>query len=126
MTEDPIQELESPSLATRSEFQATGATVSLVGDADMDAIQPLGAYLSRLHSAAMERKCPSIAIDMHELRFINSSCLKQFVIWVTKVQDLGAGNRYTIVFKPNPERPTQRWSLTALKALAEDVVIIDA
>jgi hypothetical protein len=125
MIEATIREVDGR-FATRSRIAPQGATVALSGEADMDAIQPLGAFLGRLHEAALAAACRRVEIQMQELRFMNSSCLREFVVWISKVQQLGPDRRYTITFVTNPERPSQGWSVAALKCLAEDIVRIGA
>ena len=64
-------------------------------------------------------------IDFERLEFMNSSCFKNFVAWINRVQEMEARSRYQIRFVSNPGLHWQKRSLSALQCFAVDLVQID-
>ena len=62
---------------------------------------------------------------MRSLAFMNSSCLKSLVVWVTQIQDLPADQRYHITVVSSPTLYWQKRSLFAISSLASDIVTIE-
>jgi hypothetical protein len=97
--------------------------VKFSGNADAEAISPLDRFLKLLHKNLTDEGCKSVAVDLGELYFMNSSCLKAFVSWIYKVNT--SGRPYVIRLQMNPRQPWQRRSLEPLKRLAPSVVFLD-
>ena len=64
-----------------------------------------------------------VVIEMTDLDFINSSCLKAMVAWVYKVDT--EGRPYKIRLLRDAGLHWQRTSLATLQRLAPDVVVIE-
>jgi hypothetical protein len=62
-------------------------------------------------------------VDLCDLYFMNSSCLKAFVSLIYKVNT--TGRPYQIHLQMNPRQPWQRRSLEPLKRLAPAVVFLE-
>ena len=99
-------------------------TVRLTGNADMAVIASLGIFLHSLQAAALKAKVSEVQIELHELYFMNSSCLRHFVTWLSAVNDLPPKQQYRFVFFSNPNLRWQARSLEALKHFAEGLVVI--
>jgi len=97
----------------------------LLGNADMRAKDALEATLGKLHDEAMRLTVPEVVVDLHELEFMNSSCFKSFVAWISKVQELETEKKYMIRLLSKPELLWQRRSLHALRCFAVDLVTIE-
>lgn len=65
-------------------------------------------------------------MDVRQLEFMNSSCLKSLVWWITAVQKQSGERKYRIVFVSSPSVFWQRRSLNPLACLASDFVTIQA
>jgi hypothetical protein len=98
-------------------------TVKFSGNGDGEAIAPLDRFLKLLHKNLTDDKSTSVRVDLGDLYFMNSSCLKAFVSWIYKVNT--TGRPYQIHLQMNPRQPWQRRSLEPLKRLAPAVVSLD-
>jgi len=99
------------------------ATVS--GDADLSSRVALDKFLASLHEQTRERDLRKVVVDVRELAFLNSSCLKSLVSWIIKVKDLPPEQRYQITFLSCEELNWQKRSLFAILSLAPDLVTIE-
>jgi hypothetical protein len=99
------------------------AAVKMSGNGDAEAVSLLDRFLKLLHKNLTDEGCTSVAVDLGELYFMNSSCLKAFVSWIYKVNT--TGRPYQIRLQMNPRQPWQRRSLEPLKRLAPAVVFLD-
>lgn len=97
----------------------------LGGTADLRVTDSVEAILNRVHQKALELKISEVRVDLRELEFMNSSCFKSFVSWISEVSDLTTG-QYRIRFLSNPSILWQRRSLHALSCFASDLVTIEA
>jgi hypothetical protein len=98
-------------------------TVKFSGNGDAEAIAPLDRFLKLLHKNLTDDKSTNVTVDLGDLYFMNSSCLKAFVSWIYKVNT--TGRPYQIHLQMNPRQPWQRRSLEPLKRLAPAVVFLD-
>lgn len=101
-------------------------TLVLTGCADMRAKDALDAFLARVHAEAQRLKVQSVVVDFQKLEFMNSSCFKGFITWITGVQELGPARHYNIRFLSKPEVLWQKRSLHAMRCFASDLVTIAA
>lgn len=105
--------------------QDAALVAKLCGTADLRVTDSVEAILNRVHQKALELAIPEVQVDLRELEFMNSSCFKSFVSWISEVSDLTAG-QYRIRFLSNPSILWQRRSLHALSCFAADLVTIEA
>jgi hypothetical protein len=101
-----------------------GVTLALVGTADTRSMAALDALLRKLHEQARQSGVRSVVVDLRALEFMNSSCFKAFVTWVSSVQELDAASQYKIDFLSDVRRHWQRRSLGALACFAVDLITI--
>lgn len=110
--------------------QATAAErrimVSLVGTADLTVKTQLDQFLRQVHSEAQRCLAEEVTVDVRQLEFMNSSCLKSFVWWISTVQEQAGEGKYRIVFVSSPSVYWQRRSLNALACLANEIISIQA
>ena len=90
----------------------------LRGNADHVAVPALESLLARIHVEAQRLAIEEVIIDLRELEFMNSSCFKSFVTWVSDVQELEPPRQYKIVFLSNLQLHWQKRSLHALRCFA--------
>jgi hypothetical protein len=99
--------------------------VRFSGNADMNAVRTLSSCLKRLHEEAVRLTVREVRCDFSGLYFMNSSCFKSFVSWISSVEGLEPQARYTIRLRSNRQLHWQKRSLEALRCLAEDIVFIE-
>jgi anti-anti-sigma factor len=99
-------------------------TITLTGNADLNVRAELERFMVAVHEEALRTGAQEVVVDLRELEFMNSSCLKSFVWWISSVQALGSGHQYRITFVSSPAMYWQRRSLTALAGLATEIVSV--
>jgi hypothetical protein len=99
--------------------------LSLTGDANMGAVDPLGRALTEIHAEAVRDSATEVIVDLRQLEFMNSACFKKIVTWITRVEEVEADSRYRIRFLSNPKIHWQRRSLHALQMFAIELVSVD-
>lgn len=97
----------------------------LAGDANMNAVEGLGKFLTEVHAVAILRRASEVVVDLRQLEFMNSACFKKVVTWITRVEEVEADSRYRIRFRSNPKIHWQRRSLHALQMFAIELVSVD-
>lgn len=94
------------------------------GNADYAAYDGLEMLLTRIHAEAKRAPIREVVIDLRQLEFMNSSCFKSFVSWISDIQDLPAENQYKIRFRSNPKLHWQKRSLHSLRCFAVDLITV--
>ena len=100
--------------------------INLAGTADITVKSHLDTFLRDVHSEAQRCEAEEVTVDMRQLEFMNSSCLKCFVWWISTVQEQPGEGKYRIVFVSSPAVYWQRRSLNALACLANEIISIQA
>jgi hypothetical protein len=98
--------------------------IKLVGNADLNVKTQLDRFIAAVHEEVSRISAEEVVVDLRRLEFMNSSCLKSFVWWISTVQDLGPGTHYRITFLSSPSMYWQRRSLNALACLATELVSV--
>jgi hypothetical protein len=117
---------------TETDFAASASSserrilVSLTGTADLTVKSQLDRFLREVHAQAQRCLAEVVTVDVRQLEFMNSSCLKCFVWWISTVQEQAGEAKYRIVFITSPSVYWQRRSLNALACLADDIITIQA
>ena len=119
----PVQ--QAAELRARLTREDSTLVAKLSGTADLRVTDSVEAILTRVHQTALELSIAEVRIDFRDLEFMNSSCFKSFVSWISEVSDLTAG-QYRIRFLSNPSILWQRRSLHALSCFAAELVTIEA
>jgi hypothetical protein len=96
----------------------------VAGTADLGTKKVLDDYLADLHKMATSNRVAKVVMDVRDLSFMNSSCLKGFVTWICLVQAAPLESRYRIALRSSPQIHWQRRSLLALSCLAADLVTV--
>jgi hypothetical protein len=97
--------------------------VRLSGNGDGEVVAPLDRTLKQLHDELVDASVRSVIVDLGELYFMNSSCLKAFVSWIYKVRT--SGKPYQIRIQYNQNQRWQQRGLEPLQRLAPAVVFLD-
>jgi anti-anti-sigma factor len=99
--------------------------LTMTGNADMHAIEPLTAMLEKLHVEALRLTIKQVVIDIKQLEFMNSSCVKAFVALIASLQETPQPAQYRLRFQSNPELRWQRRSLHSLQCFATDLITVE-
>jgi hypothetical protein len=100
-------------------------TLRFAGTADAQVTMELNGLLTRVHGEALGSHATSVAVDFRELEFMNSSCFKCFVTWISRVRALQADLQYRIHILSDVTKHWQRRSLAALSCFAIELVKIE-
>jgi hypothetical protein len=108
--------------------EARGAQVRLrlEGTADVRAVEPLAKLMPILHDEVVRIGGREVIVDFLAVEFMNSSCFKSFVTWISQLQALGPDQQYKVKLLSNPEVHWQRRSLRALSCFAADLVSVES
>src|SRR5690242_17238949 len=96
--------------------------VTLRGDANGDALEPLAELLTRVHLMAVAKRLTEAAVDIRELEFMSMPCFKSLLSWVTQIQEEDTARQYQLRFISNPNIPWQKRSLKSLSCFASNLV----
>jgi hypothetical protein len=121
-----VETLKADDFAARASTAERAILVSLTGTADLTVKDQLDIFLRDVHSEAQRSLVEEVIVDVRLLEFMNSSCLKCLVRWITTVQKQPGEQKYRIVFVSSPSVFWQQRSLNPLACLANDVVTIQA
>jgi len=120
-----IQAVHDVDFAAEASFTDGVLTAKVTGNADLNVRMALERFLTAIHEETRRQRLPSVTLDVRGLAFMNSSCLKSLVVWVTQIQDLPADQRYKITVLSSPTLYWQKRSLFAISSLASDIVTIE-
>lgn len=119
-----LPQVSDPDFTAEAQADGRGLAVRLSGTADLNVKRQLDDFLSGIHEAALGLSATEVTLDLRTLEFMNSSCLKGLVTWISSVQDQTIDKRYRITFVSNPDLHWQRRSLHALSRIAGEIVSI--
>ena len=119
-TELPMIEEEGLQLGP---VAGTQDRVRFAGTGEAEGAAVLDRFLGLLHRQALANDLRRVTIELEELEFINSSCLKAMVAWIYKVDT--EGRPYKIHLRRDASMHWQRTSLATLQRLAPEVVVIE-
>jgi hypothetical protein len=125
MNEIALPVEQAAELRARLIREDAALVAKLSGTADLRVTESVEAILNRVHQTAIELGIPEVRVDLRELEFMNSSCFKSFVSWISEVSDMPSG-QYRIRFLSNPSILWQRRSLHALSCFAAELITIEA
>ncbi len=97
--------------------------VKLVGSADGASVEAMSQLFPKVHAEATSRGSKSVIVDLMELEFMNSSCIKVFVSWISTVEEMASP--YRVVFQSNPKILWQRRSLHALSYFSASIISVE-
>ena len=119
-----VPALAYPAFGLSARSSGSKITLTFNGNADMMVIDDLYRYLASIHEHACKDHASEVVVDFQDLEFMNSSCFKCFVTWISTVKSLGLEERYQIRFICKRGMHWQKGSLEALCSFAVDVVSI--
>jgi hypothetical protein len=120
-----VPAIDTGDLHSEAFYAPPEVNVRLVGSAETVAVPSLGRLLGKLHGEAMRLSVREVTVDLRDLEFMNSSCFKAFVSWLSALQDLDATKQYRIRFLSDAGKHWQRRSLGALSSFAMHLIQVD-
>jgi hypothetical protein len=97
-------------------------TVKFSGNADSEAAEPLDRFLQELHRNLLDDQSTEVEVDLVDLYFMTSSCIRALASWVHAVKL--ADTPYRVYLQMNPRQSWQQRSLEPIKRLAPAVVVL--
>jgi anti-anti-sigma factor len=94
----------------------------LSGNADVAVRTALADFLNQVHEAAKSQSVSQVVVDLRDLEFMNSACLKTMVTWIFVARELPTQSRYQILLVSDPAVLWQRRSVQALSCVATELV----
>jgi anti-anti-sigma factor len=123
MTIRPVDDLD---FSAHAGAAGHALTITLTGNADLNVKADLERFMLAVHEEARRTGAQEVVVDLRALEFMNSSCLKSFVWWISSVQALASSSQYRITFVSSPAMYWQRRSLSALAGLATEIFSVSA
>lgn len=96
--------------------------IRFTGNGDSTAIAPLEVFLRQVHDQMLTMMLDFIEVDLGELYIMNSSCMKQFISWIYKVDT--TGRPYRICFWLTPRLRWQGRTVATFQRLAPATVLV--
>jgi len=118
-----MDSMQSSDFSIVTEQSADKPLVRLTGNGDAAAAQPLDDYLVKLHEQLRSQKSAGVLVDVTQLDFMNSSCIKAFASWIHDVDTSEAP--YSVRLRFNPGLRWQKRTLEALTRLAPRIVQLE-
>jgi hypothetical protein len=100
-------------------------TVRFSGNADMGATNALGQFFELLQREIVTTGTRRVVCDFDALYFMNSSCFKCFVVWISRLVGMPAMQRCRAHFRGNPNLHWQKRSLESLRSFGPSVVTVE-
>jgi hypothetical protein len=125
MSGTSVASIEDNGFSAKAALDGARMILSFWGNADLRAKEKLDLFLDKADERAMAAKSEEVVVDFRELVFMNSSCLKAVVTWLTKVQDRPNAEQYRIVFLKEPAAHWQTRSLHALVSFAPGLIRVE-
>lgn len=100
--------------------ELTGSTllVQLKGNADSASNDAFGTFVNKLHAEAQRLSVKEVQLDLTQLYFMTSSCIKCFVTWIGFINAAPPSKQYAIHFVVNPNLRWQKRNLDVLLQLS--------
>jgi hypothetical protein len=120
-----ISELVRDGFVLRPQKIGSELRVEFSGCADSEAQPLLPSYLRQLHAEVERLRVLEVVVDIHDLYFINSSCLKALVAWIDLLNGIPPTERYRIRFQKDPNLRWQTRSFDALHRMCMSHVSVE-
>jgi hypothetical protein len=116
--------VSAPAFSADASQRAKSVEVRMNGNADSLVLDVLERFLRDLHKEACRAGISEVKLDIRELYFLNSSCMKLLVTWFTSLRELESAKQYRVVVYSSPKLHWQRRSFDALRYIADGLVTV--
>src|SRR5207248_4850533 len=82
---ETIEPVNDPDFSAQARREGRAIAVKLVGNADLNVKAQLDRFISAVHEEGRRSSAEEVNVDLREMEFMNSSCLKTFVWWISSV-----------------------------------------
>jgi len=120
-----IHEIKAEGFSAHCDYRGSAVVVWLKGNADMAVHDPLKAFLDDVERVAKSTHTTEAVFELEELYFMNSTCLSLLLRFVNGMVDVPRSDSYRLRFRSNPKLRWQKKSLAALRAYAQELVVIE-
>src|SRR5258708_35154770 len=117
--------IKAESFSAHYEAKGNQMIVWMRGNADMAVHERVKAFLDALDQAVRAARAKEAVFELAELYFMNSSCLSLLLRFINGVVGLRTPEQYKVRFRSNPNLRWQRKSLAALRAYAQELVVVE-
>jgi hypothetical protein len=124
MSTTEIETIREGDFTAEAALRDRALTVTISGNADLNVKAQLDRFLAGVHAEVNRQGLEEVTVDFRTLDFMNSSCLKCLVSWISQIQDAPPGKQYRLTFISSPAMYWQKRSLHALSCLAADLVTV--
>ena len=97
--------------------------LKLIGSADNATATGLAKLFDDLHFDLLGKQATQVTVDMRDLDFLGTACVKELLGWIEKLEDLS--ERYSIKLRSNPTIAWQRTTLPALSCFDTALVTVE-
>ena len=97
--------------------------LKLIGSADNATASGLAKLFDDLHFDLLGKQATQVTVDMRDLDFLGTACVKELLGWIEKLEDLS--ERYAIKLRSNPTIAWQRTTLPALSCFDTALVTVE-
>lgn len=111
--------LRTDNLVLTPELLDDTLRVQLKGNADSTSNDEFGKFTTKLHAEAQRLGVKEVRLDLTQLYFMTSSCIKCFVTWIGFIKSAPADQQYSLHFMVNPNLRWQRRNLDVLLQLTD-------
>jgi hypothetical protein len=116
--------ISTPDFAGNARRDGDNLLLSLRGNADYAAVDSVEQLLAKAHAEAVRVGTKEASVDLRELEFMNSSCFKSFVGWITEIQEMPDKDQYKVTFLSNPKMHWQKRSLHSLRCFSVELISV--
>jgi hypothetical protein len=120
-----MTKVNEPTFSAAIFLDAEDLVIRFVGNADNLAQKHLDRLLTDVHDQARRLHVTRVQVDVRDLAFISSSCIKDVIVWLEKVRKTEQASRYLVAFLSSGAQPWQRRSLHAISHFARGIVSVE-
>jgi hypothetical protein len=121
-----ISPVQTENLQLTPELVGDTLVVHLKGNADSASNDTFGAFISKLHAEAQRSTVKEVRLDLTQLYFMTSSCIKCFVTWIGFINAAPSGKQYALHFVVNPNLRWQKRNLDVLLQLSPRLTLTES
>jgi len=124
MSSSSLPIVDDQDFAARLTLDESSLRVAMKGTADLTVQKRLETFLGAVHTFALDHAAKLVFVDLRDLEFMNSSCLKGVVTWVLAVHAAPLERQYHITFIADPTARWQHRTLQTLVGVAPGIVSV--
>lgn len=120
-----IAPVHTENLQMTPELADNGIVLRLKGNADSASNAAFGHFVTKMHGEAQRLAVGTVHVDLTQLYFMTSSCIKCFVTWIGCIRSAPPHLQYKLNFVVNPALRWQKRNLDVLLQLSDLLTLTD-